>query len=97
MRLWIPILSSSVALFLVACEPSCESTCEKLMSCDEIEMEHIPVQECATTCEVQQQIYEKWEASDEREWFADMKYCIDDASCSDIAKGECYDDEIYIW
>ena len=38
-------------------------------------------------------MYDKWKSTDEREWFADMKYCIDDASCSEIADGECYDDE----
>jgi hypothetical protein len=93
----IAIFLASIGLLLSGCEPSCEATCEKLMSCDEIEMDHIPVQECATTCEIQQRIYEKWDSSDEREWFSDMKYCIDDASCGDIADGECYDDELYIW
>jgi len=67
------------------------------MSCDNIEMEHTSVGECAAACETQQQVYDKWKATDEREWFGDMKYCIDDASCADIADGECYDDELYIW
>jgi len=82
---------------LVGCEPSCESTCEKLISCDEIEMDHTSVGECTAACETQQRVYDKWEASDERDWFGDLKYCIDDSTCSDIAEGECYDDELYIW
>ena len=48
-------------------------------------------------CETQQSVYDKWKSTDEREWFSDMKYCIDDASCAEIADGECYDDELYIW
>ena len=79
------------------CEPSCEDTCEKLLACDQIEMEHTSARECAAACETQQGVYDKWKSTDEREWFADMKYCIDDASCSEIADGECYDDELYIW
>ena len=91
-------LSIAFALVtLVGCEPSCEATCDKLMSCDGIEMEHTSVGECAAACETQQNVYEKWSATDERDWFGDLKDCIDDASCKDIVAGECYDDELYIW
>ena len=86
-----------VVLGLIGCEPSCEATCDKLMSCDEIEMEHTSVGECTAACETQQNVYEKWSSTDERDWFGDLKHCIDDASCAAIASGECYDDELYIW
>jgi len=82
---------------ITGCEPSCEDTCDKLLDCDQIEMEHTSARECAAACETQQSVYDKWKSTDEREWFSDMKYCIDDASCAEIADGECYDDELYIW
>ncbi len=86
-----------VSALIAGCEPSCEDTCEKLIDCDQVEMEYTSARECAAACETQQSVYDKWKSTDEREWFGDMKYCIDDASCADIADGECYDDELYIW
>ena len=54
-------------------------------------------EECIRSCETQQELFESWEASDERERFADLKRCIKDSECDDIADGECYDEELYIW
>ena len=82
---------------LAACEPSCKKTCKKLIECDNIETARTEVEECEASCEIQQEMFDDWEASDERERFADLKKCIRSNECSDIADGVCYDEELYIW
>jgi hypothetical protein len=42
-------------------------------------------------------MFDGWEASDERERFKELKQCIRSNECADIANGECYDEELYIW
>ena len=82
---------------LAACEPSCKKTCKKLLDCDNIETARTEVEECQASCEIQQEMFDDWEASDERERFADLKKCIRTNECTDIADGACYDEELYIW
>ena len=91
----IVLLGSIVAL--VGCEPSCKKTCKKLLDCDDIETARTEVEECAASCEIQQEMFDDWEASDERERFSELKKCIRSNECPDIADGACYDEELYIW
>ena len=80
-----------------ACEPSCKKTCKKLLECDNIEMARTEIEECEASCSIQQDMFDDWEATDERERFKDLKKCIRSNECSDIANGVCYDEELYIW
>jgi hypothetical protein len=82
---------------LVGCEPTCKKTCKKLLDCDNIETARTEVEECQASCEIQQEMFDGWEASDERERFKELKQCIRSNECADIANGECYDEELYIW
>lgn len=82
---------------LVGCEPTCKKTCKKLLDCDNIETARTEVEECQASCEIQQDMFDGWEASDERERFKELKQCIRGNECADIASGVCYDEELYIW
>lgn len=98
MRKAFPLFIALASLPLAGCEPSCAKTCKKLLSCDDIDTDVSEVEECEATCEVQQSVYDNWgEDSIEREAFGDLKRCINQSECNDIATGECYDDELYIW
>ena len=82
---------------LAGCEPSCKKTCKKLIECDNIETARTEIEECEASCSIQQEMFDDWEATDERERFADLKKCIRGNECAAIADGECYDEELYIW
>ncbi len=98
MRKAFPLFMALASLPLAGCEPNCAKTCKKLLSCDDIDTDVSEVEECEATCEVQQSVYDNWgEDSIEREAFGDLKRCINQSECNDIATGECYDDELYIW
>lgn len=90
------------ALFLAAfslagCEPSCESTCEKLLACDDVETPLVSQTDCESSCSSQEILYESWEDEDKRQALADYKTCVSDETCSAIAEGACYDEAIYGW
>ena len=98
MRKAFPLFIALASLPLAGCEPSCAKTCKKLLSCDDIDTDVSEVEECEATCEVQQSVYDNWgEDSIAREAFGDLKRCINQSECNEIATGECYDDELYIW
>ena len=91
----IALLGSVITL--IGCEPSCKKTCKKLLDCDNIETARTEIEECEASCEIQQEMFDDWEATDERERFSDLKTCIRTNECADIADGVCYDEELYIW
>ena len=97
MHIKVFLFSAVTAVAATGCEPSCQKTCAKLIECENIDTPRLHEEECARSCGTQQNLYDTWEASDERERFADMKRCISDAECSDIEDGECYAEELYIW
>jgi hypothetical protein len=82
---------------LVACEPSCENTCEKILACDEVDTPLIALQDCTDACLTQEQRYEDWNDGQKQEAMSDFKTCVADNECSDIAEAVCYDEEIYSW
>ena len=90
------LLLGSVAT-LVGCEPSCKKTCKKLLDCDSVETARTEIEECEASCEIQQELFDDWEATDERERFGELKQCIRENECGEIADGVCYDEELYIW
>jgi len=90
-------LLTAPLMALIGCEPSCKKTCKKLLECDDIETARTEVEECQASCEIQQDLFDDWEATDERERFKELKQCIRTNECADIASGTCYDEELYIW
>ena len=82
---------------LVACEPSCESTCEKILACDELETPLTALQDCTDACLTQEQLYDAWNDGEKLEAMSTFKSCVADSECSDIAEAVCYDEELYSW
>jgi hypothetical protein len=86
-----------VATLLLAsgCDPSCASTCDKLLSCEEVSTARLAANDCEAACLVQEKLYEDWDDIELRASFADLKTCIADEACGDLVDGACYDDELY--
>lgn len=80
-----------------ACEPTCRQTCRKLLECEEVETPRQALEDCNTSCELQQQLYEDWEDLQARDALGELKQCVVDAECTDIADGACYDEDLYLW
>ncbi len=97
MRVLSSLLVLCTAVIATGCEPSCKNICEKLVECEDVETPRVSWVECTDSCEAQERLYEQWTDTVKREGFVDMKTCIDESECSDIADGECYDEDLYIW
>jgi hypothetical protein len=96
------VLRFSLAAALAAglgsgCEPSCKATCKKLVQCEDVETPRVSKEECTASCEIQQQLYDQWTDTQKRGNFGDLKRCIKQSECADIADGVCYDEDLYIW
>lgn len=93
-----PALLVGMALALAGCEPTCRNTCQKLLACEGVETPRVPESDCEYSCEAQQALYEDdWEDQQKRDALADVKRCVIDSECADIADGACYDEDLYIW
>ena len=79
---------------LLGCTPTCEQVCEKLTQCDELSS-ITSEKECQSSCTAQELLYDDWEDEDKRLAFEDLKICIGENACVDIADGVCYDDTIF--
>jgi hypothetical protein len=97
MRNPLPLLALCTGVLLAGCDPSCTSVCEKLVACEDVDSPRVSWVECTESCEDQERLYEQWTDTVKREGFSEMKSCIEDSECSDIADGECYDEDLYIW
>jgi len=88
-----------VALFvsLLACAPTCERTCKKILSCENIDAPSMNIDECTSACSAQQNVYEGWDDAQKIEAFDDLKSCIVAEECDTVADGFCYDEDVYIW
>ena len=86
-------------LTLWGCAPSCEDTCDKLISCEAEDSPNLTLSECISSCSAQEELYEKWDDLQKREDFSELKNCIVDSECSDVVIGVCYEDaeDLYIW
>ena len=91
------LAAACLALFASGCEPTCKATCKKLVKCEDVETPRVSREECTTSCEIQQQLYDEWSDTQKRGNFGDLKRCIKQSECSDIADGTCYDEDLYIW
>ena len=80
------------------CTPTCETTCDKLLTCGEIDGGESAVFECENSCMAKQELYNSdWDDEEKQQGFDDLKSCLVNASCEDIALGECYNKDLYIW
>jgi len=85
-------------LISMGCTPTCETTCEKLLSCGEIDAAGAGVSECENSCTSQQELYNtEWDDEEKQTAFDELKSCIVQEECEDIANGVCYDDSLYVW
>ena len=82
-----------------ACTPTCEQTCNKLLSCEEegLESPLMNLDECTSSCASQSNWYEDNEKVEQQDAFDKMKTCISNETCEDLQEGICYDSEVYIW
>jgi hypothetical protein len=92
---WLVVATLLAGFTLVGCEPSCEETCEKLLSCDEVESPRVSERECERACTTQEDLYLSWEDVELQQAFSDHKRCIDQSECGAIAEGECYDETLF--
>jgi hypothetical protein len=86
-----------LSLSVAGCEPTCKQTCRTLLDCEEVSTARLDVDECAASCEIQEQLYEDWEDNQLRDAFGDLKTCIQEEECDAIADGACYDSDLFIW
>ena len=95
MRRLAEVLFAS-ALLNAGCVPRCESVCEKLLACG-LESERVALEECTTSCLEQNALYEFWDDEDKQLAFDEHRRCLKRSSCQEIARGDCYDPEIFIF
>lgn len=98
-RLW-PLLTIATGLgwSLAGCEPSCKNTCEKLLSCEGVDQPRVAQEDCEASCDNQATLYEEdWENQQLANELAAAKECIIDSECADIAAGDCYNPDLYVW
>ena len=93
----LALLAPLVAALLTGCEPTCEATCSKLLDCEDVDTPRLSLEECETSCKNTENLYEAWDDDGKRDALGDMKECILDEDCSDIADGVCYDQDLVIW
>jgi len=86
--------SLSVALVgllgLAACNPRCERTCRKLLDCGNLQSDRLAVEACEQDCLRQEDLYAEWGDDDKAELFKEHKRCLMQATCDEIADGECF-------
>jgi hypothetical protein len=90
-------LLAPLAALLSGCEPTCQATCNKLLECEDVDTPRLSLEECETSCRNEENLYEAWDDKGKREKLAEMKRCIGDEDCGDIADGVCYDPDLVIW
>ncbi len=95
----LALFGAALAL-LGGCEPTCASTCEKLLECEDgtVDQPRVAQDECEASCETQQSLYEDdWENEILRDELAELKRCVRDEECDAIAEGACYNPNLYIF
>ena len=99
------------SLFLLtglwACTPTCDKVCTKLHDCELLGLEDTPKTECVMECQFQESTYDDLEetktdtgdesAFDLKQSFDDLKDCIMEETCNDLADGACHSSDIYTW
>ena len=96
---WMIPMVCLIGSLLSACTPTCEQTCNKLLSCeaDGLNTPQMNLDECTSSCASQSNWYEDKEKVDQQDAFDELKSCIYSETCSDVMEGVCYDEDVYIW
>lgn len=90
------MLGLVVLLFATACEPSCKSSCRKLLRCD-LGSSLSSVEDCEASCVFQERQYERDEADPRADALSAHKRCISRSRCDELAEGACYDEDVFIF
>ena len=77
-------------LGVAACDPPCQRTCRKVLECGNLQTDRLALEACEQDCERQEQLYDDWEDEAKQDLFKDHKRCLLDATCDEIADGECF-------
>ena len=82
--------------YLVACTPTCEQSCHKLLDCELADSPRTAFQECKDACTSQQQLYDSWkdDPEDKATLLEEQRECIGASTCDEIADGVCYDEAL---
>jgi len=80
---------------LAGCTPSCETVCDKLLSCD-LETDGLYDSVCVDSCERQEALYTQWEDEAKLDAYDDHLRCLVRSSCGDIDDGVCYDPLVFV-
>jgi hypothetical protein len=91
------LLLAALLPALAGCEPSCKEACTHLLECEGVDTPRLALEECESSCRVQEDLYERWDDGQKRDAFAEMKRCVVQEECSAVADGACYDEDIYPW
>lgn len=86
-------------VFTWGCTPTCEQACQKILTCEDegLDTPRMNLDECTSSCAAQSNWYEDEELDTQQAAFDELKSCIVAESCSDLAEGVCYDEDVYAW
>ena len=94
----LPLAAAALALGgLAACDPPCDRTCDKLLSCDAVETPRVSSEDCRLQCERQEQLYDNWNDQELQDAFKAHKQCILAEECDALADGVCTDELLTSW
>lgn len=82
---------------LTGCQATCKEACEKLLECDEVETSRHNIDDCETSCQIEEELYNYWEDELTHDAFEDHLNCIVETSCSEVADGACYDEALFLY
>lgn len=82
-------------LLLLACTPTCEQVCRKVLDCGYLGTERMSLRECEESCLAQEKLYDQWNDQSLEDGFNDSLECYQEQSCEALAQGACYDAEIW--
>jgi hypothetical protein len=80
---------------LLACTPTCEEACRKLVECENPGTELLGVDACEEQCREQRDLYAEWDDQQLIDAFDDSLSCYTETSCDSLASGACYNEAIW--
>ena len=87
------LFAGLASLLLYGCSSTCQSVCDKLLSCEALDVGDVGDKECELDCAVQQSAYE---GDEERTAaFEAYKDCVLETSCEELIEGACHNEALY--
>lgn len=84
-----------LSALLAGCTPTCDQVCDHIVACGNPGTELLNSEECADACLRQDALYEEWTDEKLRDGYDAALRCLDDATCTELADGACYDPEVW--